>query len=298
MIMLFADVTENAESADMFLRTQVAYEFLDQAAGNFCRETGALHSEVEITTVADQQAYDLPPDFIRPYMKDRAGRFYAKYYDGDTYSWPVLTEHEKIYRANLTDARSAPSRFAITDNPDKEALIEGTADAAGARSNGLCTLRDDSMAFTSTNRVWPRDVIHNTTDESDGYVVSVTDATHLSCALFGDKNCDWSQNDAYVIQPASEKRIVLDAPSESDGHTLTLPYVCMPSPVFSPFGFWRLPERVCRALVFSAAAMYEADAKRTRNVARLLGLYNEEMKLFHREQAAQALQAGYYRRRR
>lgn len=298
MIELFADALDEADSAELFLRKKLAYEFLDQAAGNFCRDKEPLHKTVEITTVEDQQAYDLPPDFIRPYLKDRRGRLLARYYDGTNYFWPVLTEFEKIYRQNLTESRSEPGKFAIIDKEDKEDLITGTADAAGARANGLCTLQDDSMLFTTTNKVYPRDVIHNTTDGSDGYVITVTDATHLSCALFGENNADWSNSDAYVIQPAAEKQVYLDAPSESAGHTLALRYVCMPSPVYSPYGFWRLPAHVCRAIVFRAAAIYDGNEKHSKNVDRLNRLYTEELQLFHRDQCQQALQSGRYRERR
>ena len=207
------DFLDEAAPSDIQANQRRIYECLDMAVGIFCRETRMLHGSVDITTVENQQAYDLPPDFIDLYMKNSNGRFFVKFYEGTTYSWPLKTTYEKLFKTNLTDTKDIPGRFAIIEKADKESLIQGTADAAGAKSGGQCILQDDSMLFTTTNRVYPRDIIHNTTDGATGYVLSVTDATHLVAALFEGANNDWTQNDAYIIQPAAEKLLVLVARS-------------------------------------------------------------------------------------
>lgn len=291
------DFLDEEVASALFAKARVVYEYLDAAAVEFARDTQSLTAEAEITTVADQQEYDLPPDFIQLYMKSSVGRFFGKYYDGSNCSWPVFTSYEKIYKTNLTDSKSIPGRFAIRDKDAKEDLIQGAADAAGAASGGQCTLQDDSMLFTTTNRVYPRDRIHNTTDGSDGVVLSVTDATHLVCALFGGGSNDWALSDAYVIQPAAEKQVVLDAPSETAGHTLTIPYICRPTPVYSDYGFWRIDPMSCRAIAAEAAFLYMNQKGDFEAANRLRMIYQEEVLRTRRERAMMRLQDGQYRRR-
>lgn len=291
---LFLDYVDEESVSDLYAGSREIYEYLDQACGMFCHECGILHAEIVITTVASQQKYDLPPDYIRPYIQDRRQRFVGKYYDGDNYSWPQLTSYEKIYRANLTDEKTRPGRFAIIDKMTKEDLIQGTVDSDGAVSGGQCTLHDASMLFLTTDRVYPRDIIHNTTDGSDGYVLSVTDATHLVVALFDGTDNDWTSGDSYIIQPAAEQQVVLDAPSENSGHTITLPYVCMPSPVFSDYGFWRIPPRVCRAIAAGAAAIFQLPKREFKESAQIGGLFASEIKRMRNDIAGARLQGGMY----
>lgn len=236
---------------------RVAYGCLDRAAVDFCRETRCLTKTVVITTVASQQAYDLPPDFINLYLKNYSDRYTAKYYDGTSYSWPVLASFEKMFRDNLTDNKETPTCFSITDKVTQPALVTGTATAAGAKTAGQSILTDGTKLFTTTNLIYPRDVVHNTTDGSDGLVLSVTNATQLVTALFSGKKNAWSMYDAYVIQRATSKQLYLDAPSAISGHAITIPYVAMPDPVYSEYGFWRLPAAACHAIACEAAFFYQ-----------------------------------------
>jgi hypothetical protein len=290
---LFLDALDEESVADQYADQRKIYEYLDWAVALFVRETGILHTTVTITTVADQQNYDLPPDYIRPYMK---GRYFAKYYDGSNYSWPILTSYEKIYKSNYTDTKPWPGRFAIIEKSSKESLIQGTADVDGSASGGECTLNDASMDFTDTNKVYPRDIIHNTTDGSDGYVLEVTDANNLKVALFGGTNNEWKAGDSYVIQPASEYELILDAPAESSGHTLTLPYICMPSPVFSDYGFWRINPRSCRAIAWGAAAIFKKPEREFTESAHIGGMFAAEVSRIKMEIAqAKLLDSSRYR---
>jgi len=291
------DFLDEEVALGIFAKPRVIYEYLDAAAVEFARDTQSLTAVVAITTVAGQSEYDLPPDFIGTYMKTEVGRFFGKYYDGSHYTWPVLTTWEKIYKANLTDAKDTPGRFAIRDKDTKESLITGTADADGAATGGQCTLYDAAMLFTTTNRVYPRDRIHNTTDGSDGVVLSVTDATHLVCALFDGGSNDWSTGDAYVIQPAAEKELILDAPSETSGHILSLPYICRPTPVYSDYGFWRIDPMSCRAIAAEAAFLYLGQKGDFEAANRLRMVYQEEVTRTRREKAMMRLQDGQYRKR-
>ena len=274
---LVLDFLDEESESDLYADSRKMYENLDLAAGIFVRETMCLHADTDITTVADQQSYDLPPGFIDLYMKNSRDRFIVRYYDGDTYSFPILTSPEAIYKSNLTESIDTPGKFCIIDKPDKEDLIQGSADTDGAASGGQCTLHDASMSFTSANMVYPRDIIHNTSDGSTGYVLSVTDATHLVCALFGGTGNEWASGNNYIIQPAAEKQIKLEAPAESAGHTINVPYVCMPSPVFSDYGFWRFTPRSCRAICSGAASMFKIPKREYTDSRQLGGIFAAEV---------------------
>ncbi len=265
------------------------YECLDEAAAIFLRETRILHNSVTLTTVAGQQAYGLPPDFIDLYLTDAAVRYFVKYNDATNECWPGLTSYEKIVRDNQTTAKNTPSCFCIRDKYAASSVITGTATSSGAKSHGQCTLTDTTKLFTTTHRVWPRDIIHNETDGSDGVVLSVTDSTHLVCALAGGNLDAWGSADAYLIQPAVEREIYLDAPSGTSGHTMTVEYVCMPSPVYSDYGTWRFPNRICRAIAAGAASLLVIP-EGSYNEARVMqGQFLEEVRRYKVEKAQEVL---------
>ena len=110
------DLLDEPVASELFADQRVIYQYLDAAAVGFARETGYLKTDVDITTVADQQIYDLPPDYMGLYMKNSRGRYFAKYYDGSNYSWPLKSSYEKIFKSNQTTARTRPGRFCIRDD--------------------------------------------------------------------------------------------------------------------------------------------------------------------------------------
>lgn len=266
------------------------YESLDEAAAIFLRETRILHNRVTLTTVAEQQAYALPPDFIDLYLASGPGRrYFIKYNDTAIDSWPRLAPYETIVLDNKTDTQNTPGCFSIRDRYDADTAITGTATAAGALSRGQCTLTDSAKLFTTTHRVWPRYVIHNETDGSDGVVLSVPDATHLVTALAGGSKNAWTSGDVYRIQPSSAMEIYLDAPSEQSGHTMTVEYVCTPAPVYSDYGVWRFPDRVCRAIAAGAAALLVIPEGSYGESRVMQGLFLEEVHRYKTERARQVL---------
>jgi len=288
------DFLDDDAPSDLYANQRIIYEFLDLAAGIFCRETRILHKRVEITTVEDQQAYDMPPGFIDLHMRNSRDRYYIKFYDTATYSFPVQISYDRLFKSNYTTSQRVPSRFAIVDKEDKEDLIQGTTDADSAAPHGECTLQDDSMFFTTMNKVYPRDVVHNETDESDGYVLSVTDVTHLKTALFGGTTKDWESGQSYTIQPAAEKQLVLDAPSSTAGFTITIPYVAMPSPVFSEYGFWRFPPMVSKAIAAGAAAMFKMPKREFTESQAIGGLFAQEITRIRREVSVNRIRQRRY----
>jgi hypothetical protein len=286
--------TLDAPQKDELFHTgeRTLYQYLDRAAVDFCRETRCLTKTVALTTVVGQQAYDLPADFIELYLKNRNDRFTVKYYNGADYSWPLLASFDQIFRGNLTDKQENPLRFAIVDKVTQPALITGTTTAAGAKTAGQCILTDGAKAFLTTNLVYPRDVVHNVTDKSDGLVLSVTDATHLVTALFEGKKNAFGNGDSYVIQRATAKQLYLDAPSETPGHTITVPYICMPDPVYSDYGFWRLPAAYCHGIACEAAFLFQNREGDYVSADRHHILFAQEIRRMRSEQARAALQRG------
>jgi len=285
------DFLDELTEDDLYAFARKMYDCLDLAAGIYARETLSLHAEEEITTVADQQAYDLPTGYVSLSMKNRRDRFFIKYYDGSNYSFPIFDSWDRIYKSNLTDSKEWPNKFTIRDKPAKEELITGTTTAAGAASGGQCTLTDTSKAFTTTDRVYPRDIVHNTSDGSTGYVLSVTDANNLVTALFAGTDDDWTSGDGYVIQPAAEKQIFLDAPSQTAGHTIYVPYATTPSPVFSDYGFWRISPRSCRGICAGAASIFKMPKREFTESRQIGGLFAAEIERARREIARMRVHA-------
>jgi hypothetical protein len=274
---LLLDQLDLSEVDHSYAAERELWEMLDKAACIFVRELMNLHAEATITTVASQQAYDLPGGFLGLYMKNYRRKYFLKYYDGSNYSWPIADTREKIYKQNYTTAQTWPNRFAIVDKETVGTLISGTATAAGAAANGQCTLTDATKLFTTTNRVWPRDIVYNVTDVSMGYVLEVTDATNLLIALFDGTDNDVSLGDAYKIQPSAKSQIFLDAPSESTGHIISIPYVTLPEPVFSDLGSWRFSPETCKAIVSGAAALMKTPKREYKEAMQLGGEFAQEL---------------------
>ena len=296
LISLTLDYADELRVTNAYASYLRLYENLDLAASIFLRETGILHKNLAITTLEDTQEYDIPPDFIRPYMKTVNGRWFGRYYNAteEQTTYPVMVEYANIFMANQTDSKSTPGSFSIIDKPTKETLIESTITTADEGSGGQATLTDSTKLFLTTDKVYERDIIHNKDDGengSSGYVLTVTDATHLEAALFGESDCEnnFAKNDNYVIQPSSESQLVFDAPIENAGDTFTLPYVCMPSPVYSDYAFWRFSPRVCKGICYGAASLFKVPVKDYAGADEIGGLFAMEVNKTKQEIAQRVL---------
>ena len=169
-------------------------------------------------------------------------------------------DYEDIIRANqvtAADAVDIPTHFSIRDKQSLYSQITGDTSDTEAASGGECTLSANSGAFLTTDYVSAGDTIHNTTDDSYGIVLSVTDATHLQCALFGGTNNYWTENDVYVIQPQGRSEIILHQSPDDASDTVTVWYIERPEPVFSDYGMYRLPQQGIEAIIDYAAGKYK-----------------------------------------
>jgi len=243
-------------SGSGFLDDRTTYDYLFEAA---CELTSALKlstASQTITTTATTSLYDLNADFLCLYVKNDTNDFVIKYYDGSGYYWPTFRDEGFIFQENSLTDSSIPNNFSIVDESTIPTNETGTATSDGAASNGECTLTDTAGLFT-TSGIFAGDLVHNTTDGSDGVVLVVTDATHLQTALFGGTNNDWTSADAYTIVPQTRRQLYLDPPSLTAGHTITVRYVPKPSPVYSSFRSYRIPSHYMPAVIKYAAWLYK-----------------------------------------
>jgi hypothetical protein len=306
MLRLFADAMGADGMAALYgAGMRSAYEALDWAAAIFCREALPLKLTTDITTVLDQQDYALPPDFIELYARDRGGRYRVKYIgEDDGVSWPYFVPDEKILFADLTTATSAaPDVFSLINQSAAGDEITGTAASDAEASRGESLLYDTTKDFAGTDRVYPRDAVHNLTDGSSGYVLQVVDAHTLAVALFPDPvdaanlsptnldgSCGFESGHSYSVMPSSQTALRLSRPAGYSGHTLRIPYHGMPLPVFAESRAWRWPERTCRAIVSGAASIVkQPDKKNAKEVEALAREFASEVARVRVEVARQAL---------
>jgi hypothetical protein len=239
-----------------FLDDRTSYDYLYEAA---CELVSALKlgtASQTITTTATTSLYDLNADYLCLYVKNDFNDYVIKYYDGSGYYWPSFRDEAFIFQENSTSDSSIPNNFSIVDESTVPVNETGTATADGATTNGECTLTDAAGGFVVAG-VSAGDQIHNTTDLSDGVVLSVTDATHLQVALFGGTANDWTSADAYTLIPQTRRQLFLDPPSLTAGHVITIKYVPKPSPVYSDFRTYRVPSHYLPAIVKYAAWLYK-----------------------------------------
>jgi hypothetical protein len=242
------------------------YSRLDEAAQIWVRETKSIRSTATITTVANQQAYDLPADFLGLYVRQQCAHQSNPRYvirhdsaDGNSTVYPVLTAYETIWRLNVSDPQTSPRAFAIVDKATSGATISGFTSAAGAVLNGKAQLIDAAAEFSGF--VTARDTVLNLSRESSGLIVRYVDGQTLNCALFPEGINSWASGDSYIIQPQARKQIHLDAPSAEDGGVISVPYIASPPPVYTELDAWRLDFVACRAIAYEAAFLHQMSAR-------------------------------------
>lgn len=240
----------NEEEGSDWLDPRSTYDYLYEAAMAFVDRTNCLKATQSITTVADQQEYNLNPDFLKLYITNSSEELIIKYGDDNFLTWK---DYEDIIYANETASVTMPSHFSIIDTV-LSSQETGAATSAGAATGGLSTLTDSGADFTN---VASGTVVHNTTDGSSGMVISKTSDTVLKTALFGGTNNDWSSSDTYIIQPQGRYKLVLDAPTSVSGDTITVYYIQRPEPVYHSYGMYRFPVQYSQALIKYAFWLYK-----------------------------------------
>lgn len=293
LIEMFLDAVDKPEVDMLQLNSRTIYRNMDAAAIEFARQTRLLTGTATIVSSQGSSRYDLPPDFIDLYVYDGNRRLVVKYVDGDGNAhWPVVSDFQKIFRANASEARDYPARIAVVARETDESQITGATTDAGAPAGGEASLKDSGKTFTATAQV--RDNVHNTSRQSHGLVLAVTSNTELKCALFGGTSQGFQSGDSYVIVPAAAHQILLDAPSADSDGTFTVPYIRAPAPVFSDYGTWGLPEQSCRAICMEAAFQFLSGKKLGYPVAQRHKAFLDEVRRVREEMAMRMLQGDSY----
>ena len=242
-------------STSTFLDNRTSYDYIYQAACQFAMETKILTTTATITTVADTATYDLPTNYLCLYLMNDENEYVVRYYDGTNYYFITYRDAGMMWIDNPTDGVTIPDNFAIvdTDVPD---IVTGAATAAGAVTNGYTILTSSTSNFT-TSAVSVGDLISNTTDTSDGVIIEVTDATHLKTALFGGTANDWTNADAFVITPQVRKQIKFNPYPDTAAHSVLVPYIEKPAPVYSDYGSYKIPAVYMPSVISYAAFLYK-----------------------------------------
>lgn len=225
-------------STSSWLDARLSYECLHTAIIATADRINYPTSSETITTVDGTSGYNLSPLFLKLYLLDNQNRHFIKYYDGTSTTFIYPTSYDSIILANSSEETSIPSDFSIVDAADITQLT-GTTTSAGTLSNvytifgkvlGETTLTDTTADFSD---VEIGDTVHNTTDGSSGIVVALSSSTAVICALFDGENNFFASGDAYIINPQQRFKLVIDPPSSTSGHTITVYFVQKPAPVFS-----------------------------------------------------------------
>lgn len=263
------------DSSSGFIDDYSSYMFLWEAAIDFATKTKCLRTYQDITSVADQAAYDLNSDYMGFYIKNSDKDYIVKYYDTSDYTFIKEIPYEELFYNNNATSVTIPSGFSIIDNPDLPDQVTGTATSDGDASGGESTLTDSAADYSD---VTAGDDIHNTTDVSSGVVLAVS--TTLTVALFNGTDNEWDTDDAYVIQPQGRNQIVLDPPPSTAGHTITVPYLQRPAPVYSDYGLYRFPKQYSAALVKYAAWLYKYRDKEPNYGDKWFAYYTAQVKQY------------------
>lgn len=239
----------NEDSDSGWLDKRTSFDLFYEGAVEFVSRTHCLKGTQTITTVADQTDYNLNPDFLKMFLKNKNGDYIIKWGDCDFITWK---DHNDIIYGNQSDSVSMSDSFTIT-NADLPTQLTGTTTSVGAATAGLSTLTDTTADFTD---VAEGGTVHNTSDGSTGIITSKTSSTVLKTALFGGTANDWTSGDAYVIQPQGRMKMILDPPPD-DTNTITFDYIKNPAPVYSDYQVYEFLSKYSPALVKYAFWLYK-----------------------------------------
>jgi hypothetical protein len=206
--------------------------------------------------------YALNPDFHKLYLQDDTNRYFIKYYDGSSYYYIYWSSYDAVLSNNSQSNISIPNMFSIVDAPAASQLT-GSATATGTLTGSYTLFQATGGETLLTNSAAPfanvkvGDIVHNTTDDSHGIVVALGSTSTLYCALFGGTLNYFTSGDAYIINPQSRYYLVVDPPSLTSGHTITVPYIQKPTPVYSYYRRYNIQSGYESAITSYAAWLYK-----------------------------------------
>lgn len=276
-------------SGGSFLDDRTSYDCLYEAAKELCQRTRALTSAQTITTVAEQTTYNLNPDFLSLYLTDDENDFIVKYNDGSSNTFLRHRAYDAIVIGDNATSQSVPDNFTLIDASGLS-QIAGDTTNYGYSTNGEAILTDSSADFSN---VAAGDYVHNLTDGSHGVVISKTSSTVLICALFEGANNYWDFGDSYIITFNGRFALLLDPPPSTAGHTVTVQYIQMPTPVYSLYRSYRFAPDYKEALTYYAAFKYKYKDRDPDFGDRLWKHFDARVRGISRDTRQAKVQGGY-----
>lgn len=241
-------------STSTFMDSRTTYDFVYEAVLELVNILKLTSAEQTITTTTSTTNYNINANYLCLDVRNDTNEYVLKYYNGVSYYWIPFRDANSIYQSESINDQSIPDSFSIVDKATLIATISSKSTAVGAAAGGECTLTDSTAPFTN---VTAGDMIHNTSDGSDGVVTSVTSTSIVKTALFGGTANDWTSGDDYVLVPQTRKQLILSPPSLDAGHIITFKYVSKPDPVYSDYGVYRIPDQYMPAVCKYAAWLYK-----------------------------------------
>ncbi len=266
----------NETSSSAIIDARTSYDYFYDAAKDWVIRTKCMTAEQTITTVDGTADYVLNGDYLGLYLKDRKDTLFIKLYDGSDYTFINFRPYSEVYEDNQLSEQAIASYFTVMDYGTMPSQITGAANADGAATGGKCTLSVAADTFTPTT-ITPGDIINNTTDGSAGVIVKYLTTKSLSVCLFGGTANDITNGDAFIIQPRSKMRLILDPPASTSGYSLYVPYLQAPAPVYSSYDVYRINFDYTEAFANFAAARYKAKDKQFDYGAKFMEVYLKEV---------------------
>lgn len=264
-----------------FINDYQSYWYISMAVNDFNRRTSTLTDSETITTVADQAAYTLASDFANLYIQNDRGEMILKYTDASSNNYFLMwKDYGQIFHQSTITSQLIPTHFCVRKKSDLTSSITGTTTSASTATGGETTLTDTVGDFTNVNE---GDMVHNIDDGSRGVVISKTSTTVLVTALFEGSSNNWGSGDTYRIVPQSRQEIYLDPPPSTAGHTITVPYVKNPAPVYSDYRRYNIADEYIGAILHYAAFMYEYRDKKPDLANNRFVLYDALVKGLNRQ---------------
>lgn len=239
-----------------------AFQLGDLGACQFAKDTLLLRDTVEITTVADQREYNLPPDFINIARKSKVdGRTQVISYLESGATDPHLIDrvnYDEFWDYDTGDTEDIPNCFDILPAAKAPASVTGTTTSAGSMSDGISNLVNSGATFTDgSDLVYPRYPVYNTKSGKDyfGIVIEQTSDTALKTCMFKEgASKSWASGDTYRIQSACKFKLIFDYATATASETITVDYYCLPDPVYSKISMWGFPdpENVMAIAIYAA----------------------------------------------
>lgn len=251
-----------SEFGSSWIELKASFDYLNEAANDFAKETKSCQNWMTITTVAGTANYLLDPDFLEVLTKDDYDLPIVQYSNGTSTTWLSWESYSGYLQSGSSSG--TPQSFAIAPAAIPTRMT-GTATAIGTQVGGESILTNASGSFLT---LYPGDSITNITKGYHGVVIaSPTVTTAVTTAMFdlssrGGAYASWAANDTYMIQPEPRYQMLLDPTPSTTGQTITLTYVAKPHPVYSDYGIFPFATGYEDALIKYAAWLYKTrDSK-------------------------------------